>query len=142
MIVGVGLVKVGGREVFEGSLNWGRWPAADYFEKRRERLLQNGIWEDGFRRWQRKCIYMFVMTNVCLKVKMRLERPTKFCICVQLIQGLGSVWPFGMLDPSTCRACLKGGYRNFFYSFIGPLGHNIWGENVETARSDLKMVQN
>ena len=24
---------------------------------------------------------------------------------------------------------LKGGYRNFFHSFIGPVGHNIWWEN-------------
>ena len=24
---------------------------------------------------------------------------------------------------------LKGGYRNLFYSFIGPIGHNMWWEN-------------
>ena len=24
---------------------------------------------------------------------------------------------------------LKGGYRKFFYSFISPVGHNIWWEN-------------
>ena len=24
---------------------------------------------------------------------------------------------------------IKGGYRYFFYSFISPVGHNIWWEN-------------
>ena len=26
---------------------------------------------------------------------------------------------------------LKGGYRNFFYSFISPVGYNIWWENSQ-----------
>ena len=28
---------------------------------------------------------------------------------------------------------LKGGYRNFFYSFIDPVGHNIWWENSQNG---------
>ena len=32
------------------------------------------------------------------------------------------------------------GIAKYFFSFIGPVGHNIWWENVETACSDLKTV--
>ena len=28
---------------------------------------------------------------------------------------------------------LKGGYRKFFFSFIGPVGHNIWWENRQNG---------
>ena len=28
---------------------------------------------------------------------------------------------------------LKGEYRNFFHSFIGPVGHNIWWENSQNG---------
>ena len=38
---------------------------------------------------------------------------------------------------------LKGGYRDFFYSFIGPVGHSIWWENSRNGsfgpKNDLKM---
>ena len=34
---------------------------------------------------------------------------------------------------------LKGTYCKFFFSFTGPIGHNIWWKIVKTARSDLKM---
>ena len=37
---------------------------------------------------------------------------------------------------------LKGGYRNFFYSFIGLIGYNTWWENRRKACSDQKMDQN
>ena len=37
----------------------------------------------------------------------------------------GAATPFGM----SSLLHLKGGYRNFFYSFIGPVGHDIWWEN-------------
>ena len=38
---------------------------------------------------------------------------------------------------------LKGGYRKFFYSFISPIGHNIWWENSRNRsfgpKNDPKM---
>ena len=34
---------------------------------------------------------------------------------------------------SSIQHCLKGGYRKFVYSFIGPVGHNIWWENSRNA---------
>ena len=34
---------------------------------------------------------------------------------------------------SLALVLLKGGYRNFFYSFIGPVGYNIWWENSQNG---------
>ena len=43
---------------------------------------------------------------------------------------VSKIFPFfDDLFYGKCTHPLKGGYRKFFYSFISPVGHNIWWEN-------------
>ena len=48
------------------------------------------------------------------------------------------------LFPHLKNIALKGGYRNFFYSFIGLVGHNIWWENSRNGsfgpKNGLKLI--
>ena len=42
---------------------------------------------------------------------------------------------------TSCSTTLKGGCCNLFDSFVGPVGHNIWWENIWNGHSNLKIVQ-
>ena len=44
-------------------------------------------------------------------------------------KGRAVVSPSPQLVRQSTNYALKGGYRNFSFSFIGPVEHNVWWEN-------------
>ena len=63
------------------------------------------------------------------------------CTLILLIFGISCCWYLESFVGTIIHR-LKGGYRKKIILSLDPLAIIYGGKNVETARSDLKMVQN